>query len=137
MDETGEVVMPNVPHFLGAKDPGTNRLTRLDLARWMVSEQNPLTARVFVNRLWKQFFGTGLSKVLDDLGAQGEWPTHPELLDWLAAEFMRPGVPDVHPSPTLLRQRRAAWDIKHMVRLIVLSATYKEASTSTLSLIHI
>ena len=74
-------------------------LTRLDLARWLVARDNPLTARTVMNRLWKQFFGTGLSKVLDDLGAQGELPPNQALLDWLACEFMDSG-----------------WDMKHMVR---------------------
>ena len=72
---------------------------------------NPLTARVFVNRLWKLFFGAGLSRRLDDLGAQGEPPTHPELLDWLAAEFIESG-----------------WDVKHMVRLVVTSRAYRQTS---------
>jgi hypothetical protein len=76
-----------------------------------VSRDNPLTARVFVNRLWKQFFGAGLSDKLDDLGAQGEPPSHPELLDWLAAEFMESG-----------------WDVKHLVKLIVTSQTYRQDS---------
>ena len=90
MDETHEIVEPAIPAFLGKLETGGRRATRLDLANWLVSPRNPLTARVFVNRLWRQFFGTGLSKVLDDLGSQGEWPVHPELLDWLAAEFMHP-----------------------------------------------
>jgi hypothetical protein len=111
MDESGEVMKPALPHFL--PQPTFDRpLTRLDLAQWLVSRDNPLTARVFVNRLWKQFFGTGLSKVLDDLGAQGEPPVHPALLDWLAVEFMESG-----------------WDVKHMVRLIVTSHTYRQVST--------
>lgn len=113
MDETGEVVQPGLPHFLPQPKSNGRRLTRLDLAEWLVSRDNPLTARVFVNRLWKQFFGTGLSKVLDDLGAQGEPPVHPELLDWLANEFMDSG-----------------WDVKHMVRLIVTSRTYRQVSTA-------
>lgn len=115
MNESGEVVSPALPHFLPQpKREGNEPLTRLDLARWLVSRENPLTARVFVNRLWKQFFGTGLSKVLDDLGAQGEPPVNPALLDWLASEFMDSG-----------------WDVKHVVRLIVTSQTYRQTSTAS------
>jgi hypothetical protein len=113
MDESGAVVESAVPAFLGKLDTGGRRATRLDLANWLVSKDNPLTPRVYVNRTWRQFFGTGLSKVLDDLGSQGEWPTHPELLDWLASEFME------------------HWDMKHVVRLIVTSKTYKQSSMST------
>ena len=87
------------------------RWNRLDLADWLVSPENPLTARVVVNRLWRQFFGTGLSKVLDDFGAQGEPPRHPELLDWLAHEFVRTG-----------------WDVKALLREIVTSQTYRQRS---------
>ena len=90
MDDSGPIVQPAIPGFLGHLETAERSPTRLDLAKWIVSHDNPLTARVFVNRLWRQFFGTGLSKVLDDLGSQGEWPTHPELLDWLASEFMEP-----------------------------------------------
>ena len=82
------------------------RLTRLDLARWLTSPDNPLTARVFMNRLWKQFFGTGISSLVEDVGAQGEWPVHPELLDWLALEF-----------------RDGGWNVKRMVKLLVMSAS--------------
>lgn len=114
MDETGEVVQPALPHFLPQPQTGGRKLTRLDLAEWLISRENPLTARVFVNRLWKQFFGIGLSKVLDDFGAQGEPPVNPELLDWLACEFMDSG-----------------WDVKHMVRLIVSSHTYRQVSTAS------
>ena len=90
MDESAPIVEPAIPRFLGALDTKGERATRLDLANWLVARDNPLTARTFVNRTWREFFGTGLSKVLDDLGSQGEWPTHLELLDWLAAEFMHP-----------------------------------------------
>ncbi|HEY4988403.1 MAG TPA: DUF1553 domain-containing protein, partial [Opitutaceae bacterium] len=114
-DETGEIVAPSPPRFLlapGAAPPaGTPRQTRLDLANWLVSRSNPLMARTFVNRLWKQFFGTGLSGIVDDLGSQGEYPSHPELLDWLAVDFMDSG-----------------WDVKAMVRTIVTSATYRQSS---------
>ncbi len=112
-DESGAIVAPAVPHFLPQPQvAGSNQLSRLDLARWLVSRENPLTARAFVNRLWKQFFGNGLSNQPEELGAQGEPPTHPELLDWLAAEFMDSG-----------------WDIKHIVRLIVASAAYQQDAT--------
>lgn len=121
-DESGEIVQPGVPHFLPQPpNPEGRRLTRLDLARWLVSPQNPLTARTVVNRLWKRFFGTGISAVVDDLGAQGEWPVHPELLDWLACEFMQP-------ESNLNGSATHAWDFKHMVRLMVMSSTYREDS---------
>ena len=107
MDQTGEIVNPALPAFLSDQKV----TTRKDLAQWIVSRQNPLTARVYVNRLWKMFFGTGISNVLDDIGSQGEWPSHPELLDWLAIEFMESG-----------------WDIKHMVKLIVNSKAYRQSS---------
>ncbi|MBX3741221.1 MAG: PSD1 domain-containing protein [Akkermansiaceae bacterium] len=109
----GEEVQPAVPEFLPhasvRKDGG--RLNRLDLAKWMVAEENPLPARHFVNRLWKQFFGKGLSNVLDDIGNQGEWPANPALLDWLASEF-----------------RESDWDVKHLVKLMVMSGTYRQES---------
>jgi len=118
-DESGEIVTPTPPHFLPQPIAvGTNRLTRLDLANWLTSPDNPLTARTFVNRLWKQFFGTGLSAVVDDLGAQGEWPTHPALLDWLACEFMQPSV----------GKPAHVWDVKHITKLMVLSHTYRQAA---------
>lgn len=112
---SGPVVVPEIPEFLqrGNADSPTDesRATRLDLARWIVSPENPLTARTFVNRIWKQFFGAGISRNLNDLGNQGEWPTHPELLDWLAAEFMESG-----------------WDVKHLISLIASSETYQQTS---------
>jgi hypothetical protein len=115
MDESGEIMQPALPKFLPQPNvPQDRRLNRLDLARWLVSRDNPLTARVSVNRLWKQFFGIGLSKAPEDLGSQGEWPVYPELLDWLACEFMDRG-----------------WDVKHMVRTIVLSRTYRQVSTAS------
>lgn len=121
MDESGPVVKPALPAFLPVslktEDKPDASLTRLDLADWIVSKENPLTARVFVNRLWKQFLGTGLSKMLDDMGAQGEAPVNPALLDWLATEFMDHD-----------------WDVKHMVRTIVMSSTYRQVSTASKTL---
>ncbi|MFZ2279375.1 MAG: PSD1 and planctomycete cytochrome C domain-containing protein [Prosthecobacter sp.] len=114
MDESGEVVKAALPGYLPKPKIEGRDLTRLDLAQWLVSKENPLTARTVMNRLWKQFFGTGLSKVLDDLGAQGEPPVNPALLDWMACEFMDSG-----------------WDMQHMIRVIVSSATYQQVSTST------
>ncbi len=114
MDETGEVMKPALPGYLPQPSFEGRDPDRLDLAKWLVSRENPLTARTVMNRMWKQFFGIGLSKVLDDLGAQGEPPANPALLDWLACEFMDSG-----------------WDMKHMVRTIVTSHTYRQTSTST------
>ncbi|MXZ00497.1 DUF1553 domain-containing protein, partial [Candidatus Poribacteria bacterium] len=111
MDDSGEIVEPMIPAFLGDLNIKNRRPTRLDFARWVVSKENPLTARTFVNRLWARYFGTGLSRVLDDLGAQGEAPVHPELLDWLAVEFMESG-----------------WNVKHIVKLIVTSNAYRQSS---------
>jgi len=119
MDESGAVTPPATPEFLpvsfkqptGEEAQDKQRLSRLDLANWLCAEENPLTARAVTNRLWKEFFGQGLSSVVDDLGAQGEPPSHPELLDWLAAEF-----------------RNSGWDIQHVIRLMVSSATYRQSS---------
>ena len=114
MDRTGQDVSPQVPQFLGTLDTQERRLSRLDLAEWLVSRDNPLTARVFVNRLWRMLFGVGLAKTLDDLGAQGEAPPNQELLDWLAVEFVDSG-----------------WDVRHLVRTMVLSKTYRRSSETT------
>ena len=90
LDTTGDVMMPAIPRFLASQElqdeAAKRRLTRMDLAKWIASRDNPLTARTYVNRLWRLYFGTGISKVMDDLGSQGEWPTHPELMDWMAVE---------------------------------------------------
>ena len=113
MDDTGEVVEPGVPAVLPQPAKNDKRLTRLDLADWLVGKDNPLTARVLANRLWKQFFGAGLARKLDDLGSQGEPPTHPELLDHLAFEL------------------RETWDIKRFVKSLVTSQTYRRGSVAT------
>ena len=112
-DKPGERVSPDVPAALGLPLPEGAR-NRLALARWFTDRRHPLTARVVVNRLWHSLFGTGLVKTVEDFGAQGEWPSHPELLDWLAVEFMESG-----------------WDVKHLVRLIIESSTYQQDSAAS------
>ncbi len=112
MDDSGEEVTPAFPAVLSSQPlESPTRLTRQELAKWIVSKDNPLTARVFVNRIWKQLFGAGLSRKLDDLGAQGEWPSHPLLLDHLAASFADSG-----------------WEVKQLIKSIVLSNTYQQSS---------
>ncbi|MGD0500504.1 MAG: PSD1 and planctomycete cytochrome C domain-containing protein [Bryobacteraceae bacterium] len=122
MDDSGAIVQPAIPEFLGKLDTSGRRATRMDLANWLVSDTNPLTARAFANRMWREFFGIGISKNLEDLGSQGEAPVHPELLDWLASEFMKPEY-----------QAAGAhqWDVKHLLRVIVTSYTYRQSSLST------
>jgi hypothetical protein len=110
-DRKGEKVLPGVPAAIGPPLPANAPLNRLALAQWIADSKNPLTARVIVNRFWQHYFGTGIVKTAEDFGAQGEWPTHPELLDWLATEMTRSG-----------------WDVKRIQRLIVTSATYRQSS---------
>lgn len=144
MDQEGEIVQPAVPEFLAyegegkkvvhadayghdhkkadgekASDPAPvanaePRATRLDLADWIVDPRNPLTARTFVNRVWRLLIGRGLAANVTDIGGQGVPPTHPELLDWLAADFVESG-----------------WDVKHLVRTIVNSGTYRQSSEAS------
>ncbi|MDA1214484.1 MAG: PSD1 and planctomycete cytochrome C domain-containing protein, partial [Planctomycetota bacterium] len=108
--QKGDQVSPDVPAIfppMGAEQPRN----RLGLARWLIDPDHPLTARVAVNRLWKQFFGAGLVRTMEDFGVRGELPSHPDLLDWLATEFIRNG-----------------WDVKQIQKLIVMSAAYRQAS---------
>jgi hypothetical protein len=109
----GEAVEPGLPASLHPF-PASTPLDRLGLARWLVSSDNPLTARVAVNRYWAQLFGVGIVRTEEDFGSQGELPSHPELLDWLAVEYMRLG-----------------WDTKAVLRLIVTSATYRQSAKIT------
>jgi hypothetical protein len=117
-DAHGEIVTPGIPAILPQIDPGFPA-NRLGLARWLVDRRNPLTARVTVNRFWQSYFGFGIVKTVDDFGSQGEWPVNPELLDWLAVQFMDSG-----------------WDVKAMQRLIVTSATYRQSSKTTPELLE-
>jgi hypothetical protein len=119
-DKPGERVEAATPAFLPPLVKSGPRATRLDLARWMVDAKNPLTARVTVNRFWLQLFGAGLVRTPADFGLQGEPPTHPELLDWLASEFVRTG-----------------WDVKKIVKLLVTSRTYRQDSKVTPQLLEL
>jgi cytochrome c553 len=118
-DKKGEKVTADTPAslpplFNDTRPRGESPPTRLDLAKWLVRDDHPLTARVMVNRYWQMYFGTGIVKTAEDFGSQGEWPTHQELLDWLAVEF-----------------RESGWDVKHIQKLIVMSATYRQSSHVT------
>jgi len=117
-DRHGDKVGPGIPACLSSLSQPPIK-TRLDFAKWLVSPLNPLTARVTVNRYWQMYFGTGLVKTVDDFGSQGEPPSHPELLDWLATEFVRTG-----------------WDIKALQKTIVTSATYRQSSQVTPELLQ-
>jgi hypothetical protein len=117
-ERPGEKVSPGIPAVL---PPLPERVpnNRLGFAKWLVDPANPLTARVAVNRFWQMYFGTGLVKTVEDFGSQGEWPSHPELLDWLATEFIRTG-----------------WDVKAMQKTIVMSAAYRQSSRVTPELLQ-
>ncbi len=128
-DQPGEQVERKLPAFLPALPDGAP-VNRLGLAQWIVAENNPLTARVWVNRAWEQFFGTGLVKTTENFGSQSEYPSHPALLDWLACEFMQPTV-----SPAVNGTAPQKWDMKALQKLIVMSDTYQQSSRVTPELI--
>jgi len=113
-DSHGEIVGVGIPKAIMPFDTNKLEKNRLGLAKWMLNDKNPLTARVYVNRLWASFFGRGIVKTLGDFGMQGELPSHPELLDWLAVDFKQNG-----------------WNVKRLVKQIVMSATYRQSSTIT------
>lgn len=120
-DKPGEQVQPGVPPVFaplrtdaGEPVPATQRATRLDLARWLLADENPLTARVTVNRFWQQVFGTGLVRTSDDFGTRGELPSHPELLDWLGAHY-----------------RDLGWDTKELYFVMLTSASFRQHSATT------
>lgn len=113
-DKKGDVVEAGTPAALGPAMPKDAPQNRLGLARWLVDPNNPLTARVTMNRFWQEIFGQGLVKTSEDFGIMGAAPSHPELLDWLSVEF-----------------RESGWDVKHMFKLMLTSATYKQAALAT------
>ena len=114
----GDAVEPNTPSFLHKLPQGAPR-NRLGLAKWIVDRENPLTARVIVNRVWQQYYGSGLVNTAEDFGSRCELPSHPQLLDWLAVEF-----------------RENGWSLKKLHRLIVTSATYRQSSKLTPKLLE-
>jgi len=117
-DAPGEPVEPGAPEALPPL-PGGMEPNRLALAKWLVDPQNPLPARVTVNRFWQMFFGRGIVKTVEDFGSQGEWPSHPELLDWLAVEFVESG-----------------WDVQRILKTIVMSNAYRQSSRTTPELLE-
>ena len=117
--DPGKKVTAHTPDFLPPLNPAGPRATRLDLARWLVSRDHPLTARVIVNRLWQEFFGVGFIKSAEDFGVQSEIPKHPEALDWLATELIESG-----------------WNYKQLIRAIVTSRTYRQSSKVTPDLLE-
>jgi hypothetical protein len=117
-DKRGAKITANTPASLPPLPPDAPH-NRLGLACWLVGRSHPLTARVAVNRYWQMYFGTGIVKTAEDFGSQGEWPSHPELLDWLAVEFMESG-----------------WNVRAMQRLIVTSAAYRQSSNVTPKLVE-
>lgn len=121
LDDSGKVVLPQTPERFGKlANEESQRLTRLNLANWIVDRKNPLTARVFVNRVWRLMMGHGLTRSMEDFGFQGEWPTHPELLDWLAVDFVENG-----------------YNVKRLIKTIVMTNTYQQTANPTKQLLAV
>jgi hypothetical protein len=124
-DKRGDKVEAALPAFLPRLPEGT-KADRLSLAKWIASRDNPLTARVWVNRMWERFFGTGLVKTSENLGSQAEYPSHPELLDWLATEFMESGS-----MPAVNGQPATPWDMKAFIKMLLMSSVYRQQAIVT------
>ena len=123
-DQPAEEVTRALPAVLPPLPKGSSN-DRLGLAQWLVSGDHPLTARVWVNRVWERLFGVGIVKTSENFGSQAEWPVHPELLDWLSVEFVKPTVlPKVSGKPA------QSWDMKSMIKFIMLSDAYKQKSSA-------
>lgn len=129
-DQRGEKVTAGLPASLPPLPAGATA-NRLTLAQWIVSAENPLASRVWVNRAWEKFFGVGLVKTSENLGSQADYPSHPELLDWLACEFRESTV-----MPAVAGQAAQPWDMKALQKLIVMSATYQQSSQVTAAMLE-
>ncbi len=138
-DLPGEAVTRGLPASLQSQSSNSQPSNRLEFARWLAGPENPLTARVTVNLFWQMLFGTGLVKTVEDFGSQGELPSHPEMLDWLAVEFMsgRAGERESGGKDSGLRtQDSAPWDVKALLKTIVMSATYRQSSNVSTHLLQ-
>ena len=129
-DRPADRVARHLPAALPALPEGAPQ-NRLGLAQWLVSGDHPLTARVWINREWERLFGTGIVKTSENFGSQAEWPMHPELLDWLAVEFVSPNV-----LPPVNGKAAQAWDMKAMIKFLVMSRAYRQSSAVTPALVE-
>ena len=129
-DRPADKVARHLPAALPPLPAGAQQ-NRLGLAQWLVSGDHPLTARVWINREWERLFGIGIVKTSEDFGSQAEWPMHPELLDWLAVEFVSPSV-----LPAVNGKAAQPWDMKAMIKFLVMSAAYRQSSAVTPELVE-
>jgi hypothetical protein len=135
-DQPADEVQPGTPASLPPFPTEAPR-NRLGLSRWLLASNNPLTSRVAVNRAWNLFFGAGLVETVEDFGSQGQWPTHLDLLNWLAVEFMETGSPQVRFAGSSLTFDSSRWDVKRLHRLMVTSATYRQSSNVSADLLEL